>query len=50
MARERLARKITFELRPERRERSNIVYITIKLLVRKLVSVAGGELHKNALM
>lgn len=43
-------KKITLELRSERRERQNFVCIEIKLLVRKLVWVVGGELHKNVLM
>ena len=41
MAREDVAKKITFELRPERREGSNFVDITIMLLIRKWVCAAG---------
>lgn len=46
MVRESLAKKITFELRPERKERSNFVDVIIKLLIRIWGCVARGELHK----
>lgn len=50
MAGKDFVKKITFELRPERRERSNFVDTTTKLFIRKWVCVAGGGLHKNSLI
>lgn len=46
MVREGLAKKATFELSSKKNEGSKFVNITIKLLLRKWICVAGSELHK----